>query len=355
MQAAQVNLAWRNRLEENRLAFAGQIGEVAEIIDDLSGELKDREDSSGQLAGTLVQKLEKEKLKIKKISVTEESSHSHRQRIYMMVRVSQGRCITAKELAKWISKAAGRRFIPETGGPSVVRRKYGIMEFVEDTKYQLIQGIARRTKEGQAVNGDSYAFIYLDSGQVLMSLSDGMGSGPLAKEESELMISLLEQMVDTGFGRRSALRMLNSVMMLHGNRQVFSSMDLTVVDLYGGLCEFIKIGASSTFILRDHQVECITSESLPVGAFPEVDWEGFARNLFDGDMIFMVSDGVINRFPEGTGNECITQMLKTMEETNPNGAAGRLLDYALAQPGEYGDDDMTVLACMICKKSFSVI
>ena len=355
MQAAQVNLAWRNRLEENRLAFAGQIGEVAEIIDDLSGELKDREDSSGQLAGTLVQKLEKEKLKIKKISVTEESSHSHRQRIYMMVRVSQGRCITAKELAEWISKAAGRRFIPETGGPSVVRRKYGIMEFVEDTKYQLIQGIARRTKEGQAVNGDSYAFIYLDSGQVLMSLSDGMGSGPLAKEESELMISLLEQMVDTGFGRRSALRMLNSVMMLHGNRQVFSSMDLTVVDLYGGLCEFIKIGASSTFILRDHQVECITSESLPVGAFPEVDWEGFARNLFDGDMIFMVSDGVINRFPEGTGNECITQMLKTMEETNPNGAAGRLLDYALAQPGEYGDDDMTVLACMICKKSFSVI
>ena len=128
MQAAQVNLAWRNRLEENRLAFAGQIGEVAEIIDDLSGELKDREDSSGQLAGTLVQKLEKQKLKIKKISVTEESSHSHRQRIYMMVRVSQGRCITAKELAEWISKAAGRRFIPETGGPSVVRRKYGIME-----------------------------------------------------------------------------------------------------------------------------------------------------------------------------------------------------------------------------------
>ena len=57
-----------------------------------------------------------------------------------------------------------------------------------------------------------------------MSLSDGMGSGERAKEESELMINLLEQMVDTGFARRSALRMINSVMMFHGDGQLFSSM-----------------------------------------------------------------------------------------------------------------------------------
>ncbi len=55
--------------------------------------------------------------------------------------------------------------------------KYTVFELVEDTKYRLIQGAARRPREGEAVSGDSYAFIYLDSGQVLMSLSDGMGSG----------------------------------------------------------------------------------------------------------------------------------------------------------------------------------
>ena len=62
------------------------------------------------------------------------------------------------------------------------------------------------------------------------------------------MINLLEQMVDTGFQRRSALRMINSLMMLQGDRQLFSTMDLSVIDLYSGICEFIKIGASSTFI-----------------------------------------------------------------------------------------------------------
>ncbi len=355
MQAAQMNLSWRDRLTENRLAFAGQIGEVAEIIDDLSVELKEREDGSGKLADRLIRKLGRQNIKIKKISVTEESSHSRRQRIYMLARVKRGRCVMTKDLADQISKAAGRRFIPEPGGRSVARRRYTTLSFVEDARYQLIQGTARRTKEGQTVSGDSYAFIYLDSGQVLMSLSDGMGSGQRAKEESEMMIGLLEQMVDTGFGRRSALRMLNSVMLLHGDRQVFSSMDLTVVDLYSGMCEFIKIGASSTFIVRDHKVECVTSGSLPMGAFPEADWEGFTRNLFDGDRIFMVSDGVINRFPDGTGNARIAGLLETMEETNPNGAAGRILAYALEQPGDRADDDMTVLACMICKKPFSVV
>ena len=83
------------------------------------------------------------------------------------------------------------------------------------------------------------------------------------------MINLLEQMVDTGFQRRSALRMINSLMMLQGDRQLFSTMDLSVIDLYSGICEFIKIGASSTFIKRGSQVECVTSGSLPMGVFPE--------------------------------------------------------------------------------------
>ena len=36
MQMANMNLRWQNRINENRLAFAGQMGEIAEIMDDLS-------------------------------------------------------------------------------------------------------------------------------------------------------------------------------------------------------------------------------------------------------------------------------------------------------------------------------
>ena len=353
MQMASVNLRWQNRLNENRLAFAGQMGEIAEIMDDLSMELSERKENSKQLSDILIHKLEKKRLKIKKISVTDEGSHGRRQKVYLIARVRRGRCMTVKELAELVSAAAGLRFVPEKDSPEVVGRKYTVFELVEDTKYRLIQGVARKPKEGEPVNGDSYAFIYLDSGQVLMSLYDGMGSGEKAKEESELMINLLEQMVDTGFARRSALRMINSVMMFHGDRQLFSSMDLSVVDLYSGICEFIKIGASSTFIKRGEQVECVTSGSLPMGVFPEMDCEGFCRNLFDGDVIVMVTDGVVNRFSHG--NESICDLLSEIDLTNPNAMASEILNEALDCPGEVQQDDMTVLVCTVCKKPAAVL
>lgn len=353
MQMASVNLRWQNRLNENRLAFAGQMGEIAEIMDDLSMELSERKENSKQLSDILIHKLEKKRLKIKKISVTDEGSHGRRQKVYLIARVRRGRCMTVKELAELVSAAAGLRFVPEKDSPEVVGRKYTVFELVEDTKYRLIQGVARKPKEGEPVNGDSYAFIYLDSGQVLMSLSDGMGSGEKAKEESELMINLLEQMVDTGFARRSALRMINSVMMFHGDRQLFSSMDLSVVDLYSGICEFIKIGASSTFIKRGEKVECVTSGSLPMGVIPEMDCEGFCRNLFDGDVIVMVTDGVVNRFSHG--NEAICDLLSEMDLTNPNAMASEILNEALDCPGEVQQDDMTVLVCTVCKKPAAVL
>lgn len=353
MQMASMNLRWQNRLNENRLAFAGQMGEIAEIIDDLSMELTERKETSKKLSEVLVHKLAKKRLKIKKISVTDEGSHGRRQKIYMIVKMRRGRCMTVKELADAVSEAAEQRFVPEKDSPGLVGRKYSIFELVEDTRYRLIQGVARKPREGEAVNGDSYAFIYLDSGQVLMSLSDGMGSGEKAKEESELMINLLEQMVDTGFQRRSALRMINSLMMLHGDRQLFSSMDLSVIDLYSGICEFIKIGASSTFIKRGQQVECVTSGSLPMGVFPEMDCEGFSRNLFDGDVIVMVSDGVVNRFNHG--NEAICSLLSEMDLSNPNSMAAEILNEAMDRPGDVQNDDMTVLVCTVCKKTLSVL
>lgn len=44
MQMANMNLRWQNRINENRLAFAGQMGEIAEIMDDLSLELSERKE-----------------------------------------------------------------------------------------------------------------------------------------------------------------------------------------------------------------------------------------------------------------------------------------------------------------------
>ncbi|MBQ2287662.1 MAG: SpoIIE family protein phosphatase [Lachnospiraceae bacterium] len=353
MQAAGANVSWRNRFHENRLAYAGQIGEIAEIMDDLSLELSERKSDRKKLSDRLMQRMDKYPVKIKKITISHEGRMGRRQKIYLMARARKRKCISVNQLAKWVSEASGQQFIPEKGTVPNLSRRYDIFELIEDARYQVVQGVARKTKSGENVSGDSFAFLYPDSGQVLMSLSDGMGSGEAAKKDSEFMIDLLEQMVDTGFGRRSALRMLNSVLMFQEDKRLFSSMDLSVIDLYSGICEFIKIGASSTFIKRGRKVECVTSGSLPMGVFPEMDCESVSRNVFDGDMIIMMTDGVVNCFPHG--NETLCDLLSQMDVVNPNVMAAEILNEALNLPSMVQQDDMTVLVCMVCKKSTSVL
>ena len=95
-----------------------------------------------------------------------------------------------------------------------------------------------------------------------MCLSDGMGSGMDACRESEIVVELLEQFLESGFTQETAARMVNSALVLKGREGMFSTVDICALDLYTGICSFLKAGAASTFIKRDQLVEVISSEVL---------------------------------------------------------------------------------------------
>ena len=57
-------------------------------------------------------------------------------------------------------------------------------------------GVSRRVKDGEEVSGDVFTCLPLPSGEMLIALSDGMGSGQDAFSESSLVIELLEQMAE---------------------------------------------------------------------------------------------------------------------------------------------------------------
>ena len=127
------------------------------------------------------------------------------------------------------------------------------------------------------ISGDSYSFIPLESGQFIMSLSDGMGMGRRQTRRAEGIIELLEQLIETGFEKKAAIKLINSVMVLRSGQRGFSTIDMSIIDLYSGICEFVKVGASTTYIRRDGWVETIQSTTLPVGAFTQVDYDGITK------------------------------------------------------------------------------
>lgn len=347
MEIAKLNLNWRNRMMESRLAIAGQLGEVAEIIEDFSEELDADTVVDRPEVMALRQRLSMSKVNVKSLTVAKKPNE--RRTIYMVAKMRRGRCMTTKEICGVIKEVFGKEFILAKGCRMVISKEFNTYEFVEDIHLKTVQGIAQAVKSKEEISGDSYTFLPLSGGQMIMSLSDGMGSGKTANEDSEYIIELLEQLLDNGFSKQSAVRLINSLMFLKSEQKAFSTIDMSILDLYSGICEFIKVGASTTYIKHRSGVEAIRTETLPVGAFTQVDYEGVSRKMEDGDMIIMITDGVINHLEGENKEEILGQYINQLDIASPQETANAILKYAMAGNKYVIDDDMTVLTCGVYK------
>lgn len=340
-EVAKLNLSWHNRMAESREAIAGQLSEVANIIDDFSLDLYKTADTSETSKNKLIYHLKANHIVVKRIAVFEK--RNNKQEIYMTARTERGRCITTKEAAGLISDVFGKRMRPSDGCKKVITKDYETFVFVEDANYTVYTGMSKMTKEGGRISGDNYSFIYPEPGTVVMTLSDGMGTGETACEESESVVELLEQFIEAGFRKESAIKLINSILVLRSEEQTFSTIDMSVINLYSGICDIIKIGASTTFIKREDRVETINSATLPVGILNQVDYDVVTKKLYDGNFVVMVTDGVIDCIPGDEKEKFVEEFIKDLRMNNPQEIANAVLNQALELNGWVPKDDMTVL------------
>ena len=200
----------------------------------------------------------------------------------------------------------------------------------------------------RAVSGDNFSFLEKEDGELVLSLSDGMGFGVSACKESELVIDLLERFVEAGFTKDTAIKMLNSAMVIHGEDDQYSTVDISAVNLYTGETSFYKIGASATFIRhKSGNVECLLSTSLPVGVSFEIEIEHAKKQLSDGDFLVMITDGVIEYLHTDSPEETLEEIISGIKTNHPGLMAKKILDQVMTYTGGEVKDDMTVLAAAI--------
>ena len=221
----------------------------------------------------------------------------------------------------------------------------------EDTAYRSVQGIARVKKDEAKISGDNFSFLELERGEMLLGLSDGMGSGSSACKESEMVLDLVERFLEAGFSLETAIRMMNSAMVMKGENDIYSTVDLCMVNLYSGMARLYKVGAAATFIRREDEVECIASENLPVGARAQLDAKPREIQLSDGDFIVMVTDGVLEYLHVPKPEETMREMILSIKTNNPGILAKKIMDRVMLFTGGRAQDDMTVLAACIWKKA----
>ena len=260
-------------------------------------------------------------------------------------------CLSVKEYREAVSRGLGVQMIQHRDSRNLIGTENCSIVFEEDTKYHAIHGVARMTKDGAVVSGDNFSFLELENGQMVICLSDGMGSGIEACKESETVIELMEKFLGAGFAKETAIRMMNSAMVIRGEDDVFSTIDMAVVDLYEGSAEFYKVGAAATFLKREEGVECLLSTSLPVGVSYQMEIDDMKKQLEDGEFLVMVSDGVLEYLHVPEPEETMGEIIESIQTNNPGKLAKGILEKVMLFTGGKVMDDMTVLTAGIWEKS----
>ena len=215
--------------------------------------------------------------------------------------------------------------------------------------YQLKLGLARCAGKANDISGDTCALMHLNGGQLVVLLSDGMGVGAVAASQSKATLTLLQQLLKAGYNRELAIRIVNSVMMEHcPEKDNFATLDISVLDLYSGEFELVKIGAPPSYLVRNNQVQVIQASSLPVGIVDDINIFCRQGNMDNGDMLVMVTDGVGDAYTDKLEDEdWIASVLKEIVELPAQEVAELILRLALSGSNSGGGrrnaDDMTVL------------
>ena len=345
--SAREELLYRNRLIENRLAVAEQLNEVARLIHKLAADVSDISTVPAAMEEKIQKHFQKQHVLVKQVWML--SGQDEKWRIFLTLRTRGGQCMTMKEVARQLSQVCGCRMIPSRESRSVLNSEMRTVLFMEDVNYKVLYGVARITREKETVSGDNYACTCTDD-QFVMCLSDGMGSGVEACKESETVVELLEQFVASGFSRETAARMINSALILQRKDGMFSSLDICSLNLYTGICEFLKAGAATTFVRRSHWVETITSTSMAAGLVQQLDFEKTSKKLYDGDYLVMVTDGVLDALPDSNREETMKEIIMQSPEQMPRELGRYILEKVLSYSNYRAMDDMTVLVAGMWKK-----
>ena len=118
-----------------------------------------------------------------------------------------------------------------------------------------------------------------------------------------------------------------------------------------GLQNLLKLVLFQVF-KRDDSVEIIGSSSLPVGILNNVDIDTTKKKLKNGDIIVMVTDGVLDSKKEIIEKEIwLSKVINSINNKNPQYIADYILEIAKNNSKDKIQDDMTVLVARIWDKS----
>lgn len=335
----KINCVWKSKLCENRELAGEQLASVAQILDNISDELYE-----GKIDAAAEEEI-RQRIAAKGVEVYDLTiviGANGRYGAYVCTEAEESdKCRRAAEVA--LKAVLGVKLV--LMGATQTRDGGISMRFAQPEGYRVETGAAAVCQGENAECGDNCVMRYLSDGKYAAALSDGMGTGHRASRDSGATVTLLGDFLEAGFDKEVSVRLINSIMVMKSANEAFATVDMCVIDLFGGEAEFIKNGAEPSYIKHEKSTEVVRAASLPVGVMRDMEIQSFAHKLYDGDFVVMLSDGL--QMKRGHA-DWIKQIIEEAERKMPaQELADRIMDMAKTLKGGKADDDMTVIVLKI--------
>ena len=248
----------RARLAENRSVAWGQYADVSQLLERFAAELGSVSGSDPLAERRLLRYLRSLELDADAAVYRDGGGRLH-------IVIESGRLsplLREEDYLEKLSEIAGVRLCQPVTPEDDAKR----LELLEAEPLAVSVGIAAMKKQGERVSGDRGTYFKTDAGVLCVILSDGMGCGDEAAEDSRRVIGILEKFLRAGMEPAVAMKLLNSVLLLRDAESWgFATVDLMCVDLFTGQTSFYKYGAAPSYVLSGHSIRRVKGETLAAG------------------------------------------------------------------------------------------
>jgi serine phosphatase RsbU (regulator of sigma subunit) len=214
--------------------------------------------------------------------------------------------------------------------------------------------VAKTNKYAVTESGDTLEVVERPNGGLSVVLADGQTSGRGAKAVSMLVVRKVIGLLAEGVRDGAAARAASDLLYTEKQGKVSSTLNIISVDLHTGTVVLTRNNPAPFFMARGEQVDCISTDSSPIGVSRNMRPIISEIPLELGLVIVLYTDGLVHAGARLGQPMDICTSLKAMledQDPSPQDIADTLLAEAIALDEGRPTDDISVVVLKVLKRS----
>ena len=214
--------------------------------------------------------------------------------------------------------------------------------------------VAKTNKYATSESGDTLEVVERPNGGVSIVLADGQTSGRGAKVISSMVVRKVISLLAEGVRDGAAARAASDQLYTERAGKVSATLNILSADLQTNTIVITRNNRSPVFIAQGDRIECLSSESSPIGNSRNVRPSISEVPLESRTTVVMYTDGITNAGDRYGDNFDLCTLLESLLEEQEPGAqqiADALLLQAMRLDQNRPNDDMSVVVLRVMQRT----